>query len=78
MCRQHWERVMGLIQEKRFHRHVNLLEVRANMYACYLESKITVEEWNTFEAAIDSLDPDLLLIGSPAHWIVALNSQAVS
>jgi hypothetical protein len=78
MCKQHWERVLELIQEKRFHRHVNLLEVRAYMYACYLESKITMEEWNNFEAAIDSLDPDLLLIGVPAQWIVALNSRLVS
>lgn len=63
MCKQHWKRVMELIHENRFPKHANLLEVRAYMYACYLESRITIQEWNQFEAGIDSLDCDLLLIG---------------
>ena len=54
---------MELIHEKQLPKYVNLLEVRAYMYACYLENKITIHEWNQFEAGIDSLDPDLLLIG---------------
>ena len=63
MCKQHWERVMELIHERRHPKNVNLLEVRAYMYACYMESTITIHEWNQFEARIDSLDCDLLLIG---------------
>jgi hypothetical protein len=62
MCKQHWERVMELIHEKRFPKHVNLLEVRAYMYACYLESKITIDEWNQFEMGVYNLDPSLLLV----------------
>ena len=52
---------MELIHEKRFPKHVNLLEVRAYMYACYLENKITIEEWDQFEAGVYNLDPTLLL-----------------
>lgn len=63
MCKQHWERVMDLIRDRRFPKHVNLVEVRAYMYACYLENKITTEEWNQFETGIDNLEPTLLLVG---------------
>ena len=62
MCKEHWERVMELIQERRFPKHVNLLEVRAYMYACYLESKITIDQWNQFEIGVYNLDPSLLLV----------------
>jgi hypothetical protein len=63
MCQEHWERAMKLIQENRFPKHVNLLEVRAYMYACYLENKITTDQWNQFESGIYNLEPTLLLAG---------------
>jgi len=62
MCKQHWERVMDLIRDRRFPKHVNLVEVRAYMYACYLENKITTDEWNQFETGIYNLEPTLLLV----------------
>jgi hypothetical protein len=62
MCKQHWERVMELVRENRFPKNVNLLEVRAYMYACYLERKISIEEWNQFESGVYNLDPTLLLV----------------
>jgi hypothetical protein len=62
MCKQHWERVMELIRENRFPKNVNLLEVKAYMYACYLERKISIEEWNQFESGVYHLDPTLLLV----------------
>ena len=54
---------MDLIRDRRFPKHVNLVEVRAYMYACYLENKITAEEWNQFETGIYNLEPTLLLVG---------------
>jgi hypothetical protein len=63
MCQQHWERVMQLIHEKQLPKHVNLLEVRAYMYACYLEQKITIHQWNEFEIAVFEREPSLLLVG---------------
>jgi len=62
MCMEHWERIMELIHEKRFPKNVNLLEVRAYMYACYLESKITMQQWNEFEEGIYNLNPALILV----------------
>lgn len=62
MCREHWQRVMDLIRERRFPKHVNLVEVRAYMYACYLENKITTDEWNQFETGVYNLEPTLLLV----------------
>jgi hypothetical protein len=32
------------------------------MYACYLERKISMEEWNQFESGVYNLDPTLLLV----------------
>ena len=62
MCKQHWKRVMDLIRDRRFPKHVNLVEVRAYMYACYLENKITTDEWNQFETGVYNLEPTLLLV----------------
>jgi hypothetical protein len=62
MCEQHWERVMALIHENKLPKHVNLLEVRAYMLACYLETRITTQQWNEFEAGIYSAEPELLLV----------------
>jgi hypothetical protein len=62
MCKEHWQRIMDLIREGRFSKHVNLVEVRAYMYACYLENKITTDEWNQFESGVYNLEPALLLV----------------
>jgi hypothetical protein len=57
MCKQHWERIMRMLSEKRVPSHVNLLEVRAYIYACYLENKIAMLEWNQFETAMSQYNP---------------------
>jgi hypothetical protein len=62
MCKLHWERVMELARENRFPENVSLLEVRAYMYACYLEGKISIEKWKQFELGVYNLDPTLLLV----------------
>lgn len=61
MCKQHWERIMGIMSEKHLPETVNLLEVRTYMYACYLEDKLTTEEWDAFEARAVNIDSSLLL-----------------
>jgi hypothetical protein len=62
MCAEHWGRVMDMIHACPLPKHVNLVEVRAYMYACYLERKITVQQWNEFEDRIYCVEPELLLI----------------
>jgi len=63
MCKQHWERIMDMILERRVPEFVNLVEVRAYIYACYLENHISQQEWNQFEAAAMNIDSAILLIG---------------
>jgi len=52
MSKQHWERIMKKIQERRLPETVNLQEVRAYMHACLLENKIAEQEWDQFELAV--------------------------
>jgi hypothetical protein len=63
MCKQHWERIMELIKEKKLPKTVNLLEVRAYLYACYLERKITERELHQFEVRAHRIDPTLPRLG---------------
>jgi hypothetical protein len=62
MSKQHWEQIMETVNQKRLPPNVNLLEVQFYMYACYLEHKITLEEWNQFVTGLYHFNPSLLLV----------------